>query len=69
MDKKPLPKITSAFFIVTQMCNMKCTYCFVHKNPSQMGYHTALDATNFLIKNAEETGVVPSVNFSVGSHY
>lgn len=61
-----LPKITSAFFVLTGACNLKCSYCFVQQNPSVMTYETALEATKFLIKNAEENKSVPSINFFGG---
>ena len=61
-----LPKITSAMLVVTHACPMKCRYCFVHQEPSCMSYKTAKDATDFLIKNAEEVNTIPSINFFGG---
>jgi uncharacterized protein len=61
-----LPKITSAFFVLTGECNLRCEYCFVQKNPVIMDYKVALDATNFLIKNAEMNKQTPSINFFGG---
>lgn len=65
-DEPNLPLISSAFFIVTERCNLACRYCFVHQNPSQMTYETAFEATQFLIKNAEASNQVPSINFFGG---
>lgn len=60
------PKITSAFFILTNQCNLKCKYCFVNQNVERMSYQTALDATNFLIENSKETGYTPNITFFGG---
>lgn len=57
------PKITSAFFILTNQCPLKCLYCFVNQNVEKMSYQTALDATNFLIENSKETGYTPNITF------
>ena len=61
-----LPPITSAFFILTEQCNLKCTYCFVKQNPKQMTLEVAKKALDFLIKNAEKVGDTPAVNFFGG---
>lgn len=63
------PKITSAFFILTNQCNLKCAYCFVNQNVERMSYKTALDATKFLIENSKETGYTPNITFLVESLY
>jgi len=60
------PKITSAFFILTNQCNLKCEYCFINQNIERMTYKIALDATKFLIKNAEELKTVPMITFFGG---
>ena len=65
-SKYNLPPITSAFFILTEQCNLKCTYCFVKQNPKQMTLDIAKKALDFLIKNAEKVGDTPSVNFFGG---
>ena len=61
-----LPKITSAMLVLTHACNLQCRYCFVHQEPSKMTYQTAFDAVQFLIKNAEESGDKPFINFFGG---
>lgn len=61
-----LPKVTSAMLVLTHACNLKCRYCFVHQEPTYMTYQTAFDAVQFLIKNAEECGKEPSINFFGG---
>lgn len=61
-----LPKITSAMFILTHSCNLECRYCFVHQEPCHMDLDTAFDATKFLIRNAEEVGETPQINFFGG---
>lgn len=60
------PLITSVFLNVTDACNMKCRYCFVKQHPRYMTYETAKAATDFLIKNAEQSGDIPSINFFGG---
>ena len=49
---RELPKITSAMLVVTHECNLRCRYCFVHKEPQRMTISTARDAARFLIDNA-----------------
>lgn len=61
-----LPKITSAMLILTHACNLACRYCFVHQEPCHMTLETAMDATKFLIANAEEAGETPNINFFGG---
>lgn len=65
MEKK-LPLITSAMFVLTHKCNLRCRYCFVHQKPESMIFETALQATKFLIQNAEQEGQIPSINFFGG---
>jgi uncharacterized protein len=65
-SKSGFPKITSAFFILTNQCNLACKYCFVNQNVERMSYQTALDATNFLIENSKETGYTPNITFFGG---
>ena len=65
-NNRVLPKITTAMLVLTHECNLRCKYCFVHKKPEHMTYQTALDSVNFLIKNAEEEGVVPRLNYFGG---
>lgn len=61
-----LPLITSVMLVLTHGCNLRCRYCFVDKKPEHMTYQTALDAAQFLIRNAEETGQTPDINFFGG---
>ena len=65
---KELPKITSAMLVVTHACNLRCKYCFVHKEPSYMTLETAKDAARFLIGNAKAEGgkTRPEINFFGG---
>lgn len=60
------PGITSAFFILTNQCNLACRYCFVNQNIERMPYETALEATKFLINNSKETGYIPNITFFGG---
>lgn len=65
---RELPKITSAMLVVTHACNLRCRYCFVHKEPSHMTLETAKDAALFLINNAKAEGGKqrPEMNFFGG---
>jgi uncharacterized protein len=65
-DINSLPKITSAFLILTQSCNLKCKYCFVKQKPRNMTYQIAQDVVEFLVKNANERGERPSINYFGG---
>lgn len=60
------PKITSAFFILTNQCNLKCPYCFVNQNVEKMPFNIALDATKFLIRNSKDIGYTPNIVFFGG---
>ncbi|MPM15004.1 hypothetical protein SDC9_61369 [bioreactor metagenome] len=66
INESGFPKITSAFFILTNQCPLKCAYCFVNQNIEKMTYQTALDSANFLIENSKETGFTPSITFFGG---
>lgn len=63
---RPLPKITSAFLIVTLACNLRCKYCFIHQQPAFIDLKVAIDAVDFLAKNAAEVNTRPSINFFGG---
>lgn len=65
-DINSLPKITSAFMVLTQQCNLGCKYCFVLQKPRSMTLNTAIDATEFLAKNAAEINEIPSINYFGG---
>lgn len=58
--------ISSAFLNVTNACNCRCRYCFETHHPETMSIQTAIDAANFLIRNAEDDGVTPSITFFGG---
>ena len=60
------PKITSAFFILTNQCNLKCPYCFVNQNVEKMPFNIALDAAKFLIRNSKDIGYTPNITFFGG---
>lgn len=64
--KMALPPITSAFFVLTQACNLKCKYCFVVQKPRVMSYEVARRAADFLARNALKTGDKPHINFFGG---
>lgn len=61
-----LPKISSAMLVLTHECNLRCRYCFVEKKAERMSFDVALAAAQFLIKNAEENGDIPHINFFGG---
>ena len=62
-----LPKITSAMLVVTHECNLRCRYCFVHKEPQRMTLETAKDAARFLMDNAKAANSgTPEINFFGG---
>lgn len=53
-DRLPLP--TAAVMNVTDECNNKCPYCFVHFQKNYMTFETADKAAQFLLKNCEKNG-------------
>lgn len=61
-----LPKISSAFLVVTQQCNLACKYCFVVQKNKKMSYKVAQDSADFIYKNAKEQKQRPSINFFGG---
>lgn len=65
-EENNLPKISSAFLILTQTCNLRCKYCFVVQKPRSITLQTAIDASEFLMKNAKGQNEIPSINFFGG---
>lgn len=63
MEFKP---ITSVFLHVTNACNCRCRYCFETARPDFMSLDTAMDVAKYLIRNAEEVGAIPGINFFGG---
>lgn len=62
---RQLPKITSAFLNLTNACNLACRYCFVEQNPKRMTLDTAIDAADWLAKNAGNSDT-PAINYFGG---
>lgn len=61
-----LPRICGGFLNLTQRCNLKCRYCFVHQQPKEMTYETAKDAVDFYARNAVLEATEPQVTFFGG---
>lgn len=61
-----LPKITSAFLVLTESCNLKCKYCWVNQNPRHMTFEIAKKSVDFLIANSEIEKVIPNITFFGG---
>lgn len=66
IEESALPSITRVFLIVTRECNLRCRYCYVEKEPANISFKTAIDAVEFIAKNARNTGEIPSINFFGG---
>lgn len=64
--EKDLMKITNAFLVLTQDCNLKCKYCFVQQKPKNISLETAIDAVDYLAANAKLYGDRPTLNFFGG---
>lgn len=47
-------KPTSASFLVTEDCNLRCTYCFEKHKPNKMSKQVARDGLDFLCNNAKQ---------------
>lgn len=65
-NQNDLLKISHIFLVVTKNCNMKCKYCFVEQEPENITLQVALDAVEYIAKNAKEYGEIPSINFFGG---
>lgn len=61
-----LPKITHAFFNVTDECPLRCKYCFVNHQPNYMTYQVAKDAVDFLYANSQNDGSDVDITFFGG---
>lgn len=61
-----LPKITRAYLVVTNQCQLRCRYCWTHKDSGEMDTETALAAVKFVLQNAEDEGVTPHFDFFGG---
>ena len=65
--KNMLPKISGIYFITTLACNLKCKYCYVHQNPTNMSLQIAKDAVDFVMDNTiAGEGRGPIFNFFGG---
>ena len=65
-DSISLP--TAAVMNVTDECNNKCPYCFVHFQKNYMTFETADKAARFLLENCKKNGKnqIPSIAFFGG---
>lgn len=61
-----LPKISTAFLMTTNRCNLHCRYCFVSQNPKDMSFTIAKDSVSFLVKNAKLNNAIPNIVFFGG---
>lgn len=62
-----LPNINSVYLITTLACNLKCKYCYVHQNPSNMSLKVAKDTVDFVMDNSVAgNGGAPIINFFGG---
>lgn len=59
---------TSAIVNITDECNNKCPYCFVHFNKNYMNYQTAKRTVEFLLENNRQMkrGIPPTFCFFGG---
>ena len=61
-----LPPVTSMYYILTEDCNLACKYCYLNKNPHRMTLDVAMDATRWIIDQAEKARTTPQTNFFGG---
>lgn len=66
MKQAVVQPITNMMIMITNQCNLRCPYCFVHKNVKRMTYDTLFQVIQFLIKNAEACGRTPRMVFFGG---
>ena len=62
-----VPCLSTIFLGVTEDCNMRCRYCFVHHNPARMTIDTAMKALYFLLAQHDpKSKKTPSITFFGG---
>ena len=62
-----VPRLHTLFLGVTEDCNMRCRYCFVHHNPARMTFDTAMKALYFLLAQCDpKSKKTPSITFFGG---
>ena len=62
-----VPKLHTLFLGVTEDCNMRCRYCFVHHNPARMTLDTAMKALYFLLAGQDRGNPkTPNITFFGG---
>ena len=49
-------KTLGVWFHITNQCNLRCTYCYVHKTPAKMYGKLAHHAMNVIIRDAKKHG-------------
>lgn len=59
-------KITRAYLIVTNQCQLRCRYCWTKKDSGNMSTDTALAAAKLITANADSVGAIPQINFFGG---
>lgn len=57
------PPVTDLMVYLTEECNLRCSYCFVHKKPRHMSRETVLKALRFLL-SPEISGDAERVSFT-----
>lgn len=58
-----VPRLHTLFLGVTEDCNMRCRYCFVHHTPARMTVDTAMKALYFLLAQ-QEPGIKRNLNIT-----
>lgn len=61
-----LPSITKAKLILTNLCQLRCKYCYETHGHESMSLESAKSIIDFIYKNARESNKVPEISFFGG---
>jgi uncharacterized protein len=52
-----MPSHLGVWFHITNQCNLRCTYCYIHKTPDKMSEETAFKAIDKIISSSKKHGI------------
>jgi uncharacterized protein len=51
-NPEPTPEVLTAWLHVTNQCNLRCAYCYIHKTPDAMALETGQQSIEAIIRSA-----------------